>query len=98
MTEARWQARVEEHLRRYGYRLIYHTHDSRRSAPGFPDLVAVKPGRLAAIECKTDTGVVSTIQAAWIAALATVPGVVAMIARPRDEQTLVDLLAGRVAA
>ncbi len=53
--------------------LVYHTFDSRRSAPGFPDLVMAhttdhsKP--LVIAELKTETGRLSKHQKAWLAAL-----------------------------
>lgn len=50
-----------------GYRLIYHTHDSRRSQPGFPDLVLVNPKtrRVLFRELKSAKGRVSTDQQRW---------------------------------
>jgi hypothetical protein len=47
----------------------YHTFDSRRSAPGFPDLVLVRGESLLFVECETDRGGVSPAQAQWIEAL-----------------------------
>jgi hypothetical protein len=32
--------------------LVYHTHDSRRSAAGFPDLVFLRDGAMIVAECK----------------------------------------------
>lgn len=51
--------------------LVYHTHDSRRSTPGFPDLTLVHKERahLAFIECKTEKGRVSVHQQRWLDAL-----------------------------
>jgi hypothetical protein len=52
--------------------LVYHTYDSRRSNPGFPDLVMVKDHRLLFVELKTKTGRVSTAQTQWLDALRAV--------------------------
>ena len=46
----------------------YHTHDSRRSAKGFPDLVLAKNGVVLIVELKTDTGVATPDQVAWLLA------------------------------
>lgn len=40
----------------------YHTFDSRRSNPGFPDLVLWRPGRLAMCELKAERGRISPEQ------------------------------------
>jgi VRR-NUC domain len=47
----------------------YHTFDSRRSNPGFPDLVLARSDRLIFAELKSDTGRVSKAQEAWLDAL-----------------------------
>ena len=39
-TEDQWQSAVIEYARLMGW-LVYHTHDSRHSEKGFPDLVLV---------------------------------------------------------
>lgn len=54
--------------------LSYHTFDSRRSAPGFPDLVLVhaKRGELAFVECKGPRGILSPEQQEWLAALESI--------------------------
>lgn len=49
--------------------LVYHTHDSRRSPEGFPDLVLVRGPRLVVAELKSETGVLSPAQKEWISAL-----------------------------
>ncbi len=62
----------------------YHVHDSRRSAPGWPDLALVRGDRMIAAELKTRTGRVSTAQAEWLGALGQVPGIEAHVWRPAD--------------
>lgn len=49
--------------------LLYHTHDSRRSYPGFPDVVIVGPGGVLFRELKSATGRVTKDQMVWLAAL-----------------------------
>ncbi len=70
MTEAELQANVVDTVRRLSG-LVYHTHDSRRSAKGFPDLVIVFPrtGALAFVELKSTDGTVTPEQRQWLAAL-----------------------------
>ena len=62
----------------------YHTYDSRRSAPGFPDLVLLKPPALLFVEVKTATGRLTPTQRAWLEALGQCPGVEAYCWRPHD--------------
>jgi hypothetical protein len=52
-TEKQFQGAVVELCRLRGY-LTYHTHDSRRSDPGFPDLVIVGHGRVLYRELKRE--------------------------------------------
>lgn len=69
MSERELQASVIELAQLQGW-LTYHTFDSRRSAPGFPDVVAVRGFRLLAIELKSHRGQVTHDQRRWLNALA----------------------------
>ena len=72
MTEKQLQEAVIACAKLLGWR-VYHTWDSRRSAPGFPDLVLVLPGsRLIFAELKTETGKVSDAQNQWLDDLGSV--------------------------
>ena len=53
--------------------LCYHTHDSRRSQPGFPDLVMVRAPRILFAELKADKGVITNEQHQWMLALRETP-------------------------
>ena len=59
--------------------LVYHTHDSRKSERGFPDLVMVHPdrGECLFVELKSETGKLTPSQGKWLEALLEVK------ARPR---------------
>lgn len=85
MTEAEFQRQVV-HLARLTGHLVYHTHDSRRSEPGFPDLCVVKPRRLRPlfVELKTDKGRLSEAQKTWGKALTQVPGADYRVWRPKN--------------
>ena len=60
----------------------YHTHDSRRSAAGFPDLILIKDGELIAAELKVAARTSSPEQLHWLGAFDGVPGCVAIVWRP----------------
>ena len=85
MLEADLQSKVLRLARDLGYELTYHTHDSRRSNPGFPDLVllSMRRGRLLYRELKTERGQVSPDQRRWLIALRDV-GADAGVWRPTD--------------
>lgn len=83
--EAVFQQHVLTLAKGLGWSLQYHTHDSRRSAPGFPDLVLVHPvaGRTIFRELKTEKGRISPAQRGWIDGL-TAGGSDAAVWRPTD--------------
>lgn len=79
--EKDFQGQVIMLAKLYGW-LAYHTHDSRKSAAGWPDLGLCRPPRLILAECKTDTGTVGYYQRQWLTALEACPGVETYIWRP----------------
>lgn len=83
LTEAQWQTRVLDLAGWRGW-LVYHPYDSRRSTPGFPDLVLVRDSTLLFVELKTARGRVTREQRRWLADLSSVPGVGVYVWRPED--------------
>lgn len=70
VSEKAFMGRVIERAKLHGWR-VYHTHDSRRSEKGFPDLVLVKNGRCVFAELKRSRAESPTAeQVAWLADLA----------------------------
>ena len=63
MTEKQFQAQVVKWAKMMRWQ-VYHTHDSRRSEPGFPDLVLAKD-RVLFRELKTDKGRLTPAQKMW---------------------------------
>lgn len=63
--EAVLQTQVLALARLYNWR-AYHTFDSRKSPPGFPDLVLVRGNRVIFAELKTQRGRLSIDQSAWL--------------------------------
>lgn len=61
----------------------YHVFDSRRSVPGFPDIVCLKDGRCVVYETKTATGKPTPAQLDWLADF-NAAGIPAKIVRPAD--------------
>jgi len=64
----------------------YHVTDSRKTKPGFPDLVLVRE-RVLYRELKTDTGRLTPEQAGWLNRL-TAAGADAGVWRPRDRAVI----------
>lgn len=97
MKEAEFQAAVIQAARFLGW-LVYHTHDSRRSEPGFPDLVLVRraDARVVFAELKTTSGV-SSEQRKWLDALGAAAhhgeGIEVYVWRPDDWPKIEKVLA-----
>jgi hypothetical protein len=84
MPEKQLQTAIIAQAQRAGW-LVYHTFDSRRSEPGYPDLHLVHLGRGLSVfrELKTQTGKLSKQQELWIRAL-TAAGSDVAVWRPID--------------
>lgn len=83
MSESDFQAQVIAYAEALGWH-VYHTQDSRRSNPGWPDLAMVRGHRLILWELKTEKGRVTPEQRDYIARLRDVKTVYAGIRRPSD--------------
>jgi len=97
--EEGFQRRVLEYARWMGWTLRYHTFDSRKSAPGFPDLVLVRAPRVVFMECKTDRAPAELPphQKLWAFELLRCPGVEFYLVRPRNWQEIERILSRRTA-
>lgn len=83
MSERQLQDLVVQAAKYLGY-LVYHTYDSRRSAPGFPDLVMVHPaGGMLWRELKATKGRLTPEQEQWLTTL-NAAGQDAGVWRPAD--------------
>ncbi len=92
LTEKEFQARGLTLARLNGWK-TYHTHDSRRSAPGFPDLVLVRPPRLIFAELKSEKGRLRPEQRVWLEALSgCIEAPESYLWRPRDLQEVQKVL------
>jgi len=74
------------HLARLRRWEVYHTHDSRRSPPGYPDLCLCRPPRLLFWECKVGRNQLTPDQARWLGLLGAIPGVECAVIREADWQ------------
>lgn len=79
MTEAELQADIIALARYMGW-LVYHTHDSRRSAKGFPDLCMVRGDRLLFVEIKSAKGKTTPEQDDWLRSLCRTQAEVYLVA------------------
>jgi hypothetical protein len=83
LTEAAFQQQVQELAAYYNWELQYHTRDSRRSNPGWPDLVLCRPPEILFIELKAEKTRVTKEQHRWVQALCEC-GLEVYIWRPGD--------------
>lgn len=83
ISERAFQQRVVDLARLRGWR-VFHPHDSRHSAAGWPDLAMLRARQLVFAELKSETGRPTDEQRAWLAALSAVPGVIVRLWRPSD--------------
>lgn len=83
MTEKELQEAVIECAKLFHW-AVYHTFLSVRSAPGFPDLICARGGRLLAWEIKSATGKLSPAQERWLGILGGVACVETAVIRPDD--------------
>jgi hypothetical protein len=81
LPERDWQQQVLD-LASYFRWSWYHTHDSRRSPAGFPDLVLCRD-RVLFRELKTEQGQLTPAQKRWLEALRSA-GADAAVWRPSD--------------
>lgn len=73
MTEAALQEQIRKLAQTFGWK-YYHTHDSRNSPEGFPDVVLVRAGVLIFAELKREGLNPTRAQNAWIHELTSVQG------------------------
>ena len=70
-SERAFQGAIIDFAEIHGW-LVYHTHDSRHSKPGYLDLTMVRDEYLIFAELKTASGRTSLHQEQWMHALAAV--------------------------
>lgn len=91
MTERQFQSQVVKVAKLNGW-LVYHTFDSRRSEPGFPDLVLVKGERVIFAELKSEQGRVRPEQVEWLERLSVAKEMKAVVWRPSELKQIVKSL------
>jgi hypothetical protein len=96
-TEKEWQATLVAALEVFGY-VVEHTYPlltkqgiwrTGSTLKGKPDLIALRPPRLLAIEVKTDRGRLEEAQRAVLSLYALIPNARAWVLRPRDDWSLI---------
>lgn len=80
-SEKEFQARVVKLAKERGW-LVYHTHDSRRSEEGFPDLTMARRARIVFAELKVKGRKLTKAQDEWLNVLEECPGAEAHLWTP----------------
>ena len=94
MREKEWMQQVIDLAKLHGW-MIYHTHNSMRSEPGFPDLILLHPLKpekgVLVRELKTVKGRLTKEQMRWLAVFAA-SGANTDVWRPPDWEEVVETL------
>jgi hypothetical protein len=90
LSEKDFQWQVRQLAQMYGW-LEHANYESRRSTPGVPDLLLVRPPRVIHAEIKASKGRTSASQKDWLAALSQCP-VEVYLWRPCDFDAIVEIL------
>jgi hypothetical protein len=97
LTERDLQSLVLDVARLAGWK-HYHTHNSKHSPSGFPDLVLAHPLHgVIFVELKSEQGKVSEKQRSWLSTL-SMAGATYYVWRPSDWNEIVRTLTGREVA
>lgn len=91
--EAFLQAVIEQ-AKFHGWWVV-HARDSRKSTPGLPDLLLIRPPRVVFAELKKTGGRLSREQVHVNALLAACPGVESYVWHPEDERRITEILRRR---
>ncbi len=91
LSERAWQQLVVDFAHLHGW-WTYHTHNSLRSEPGWPDLVLLRPGEFVVAELKREDGKVTAAQGRVLELLESA-GVEVHVWRPSDEPAVFARLA-----
>lgn len=95
-SEKEFQAVVIDIAKRQGWK-VYHTYDSRKSAPGFPDLTMVRRGMVIFAELKVGKNKLEPEQEDWKALLIEAaernPMLLYFVWRPSDMEMIGRILA-----
>lgn len=103
MTEAEWQKMLVKSAVQLGWDFLHIGRNGKHQkvgakgtlGRGWPDLTLVKNGRLLFIECKAEGAPPPPQeQKDILALLSTIPGAQVLVARPRDFNMILDVLAG----
>jgi len=92
-SEKHFMGRVQRAAKVFGW-AVFHQLDSVGTAPGFPDLVLIKPPRVIFAELKSEHGRLRLSQRLVLSLLARCPGVETYTWRPSDEPVIWRVLSG----
>jgi hypothetical protein len=81
ISEKDYQQQIVDLARLQGWR-VFHCFDSRRSEPGFPDLILVRGITMLCMEVKREDAKMDTAQQVWLDLLQQVRTVSAVMVKP----------------